>query len=93
MEASEERVVLVLDVMGFPAALVEGAEVEAVDSDWVAQVAAPLGAAWEAVLEEAQAEVVAPAAVMAPVVAWEVALEEASEGATVVGPAVASNSN
>lgn len=97
MEASEEQVVLVLDVMGFPAALVEVVEVEAMVLDWVVQVAAPLEPVWAEGLVEAQEEVVAPAAVMAPPVALEVASEEVSEGATAAGSAagsaVASNCN
>lgn len=89
MEASEEAVVLALDVLGFPATSVAVVEVEAVVLDWVVQVAPALEAATVEVLEEAQKEVVASAEVMVLVVA-PAATEQ---GATATGSAVASTSN
>lgn len=59
MGASEETVVLALEVLGTPAATVALVEVEAVVLDWVVQVAASLEAAWAEVLD--QAAVMAPA--------------------------------
>lgn len=101
MEASAEAVVLTLEVVAISAALVVVAEEEAVVLDRVVLEATNLDAAWAGVLEEAQAQIWAPAAAMAPAVTLEdVALEEVlvralevSEGATAVGSAIVSNNN
>lgn len=75
VEASAEEADRVLGVVDYMAPAVVRGEVEAVVSVGVVQVAAALQAAW-AVSEGVKAQVVAPAAVMVPVLALEVASEE-----------------
>lgn len=95
VEASAEEEDRVLDEVDYMAPSVVQVEVVAVVSVRVVQVAAALKAACAEVSEEVKVQVVAPAAVMAPVLALEVASEEV----LVVAPeaweevTVASNSN
>lgn len=99
MAVSEETVAPALEVAGILADTVALAEVEAVVLDWMVQVAAVMEATWGELLEQAQEEVVAPAAFMAQVVALlelaseevMVAAQEAWEEVTAVVTAVASN--
>lgn len=66
MQASEETVVLALEVVGIPEDSVALVEVEAVILDWMVQVAAAMAVPQPEVLAQAQEELVV-AAVMAPV--------------------------
>lgn len=76
VEASAEEEDRVLEVVDYMAPVVVRVEVEAVVSGRVVQVAAALIAACAEVSEGVKAQVVAPAAVMVPVLALEVASEE-----------------
>lgn len=75
VEASAEEEDRVLEVVDYMAPSVVQVEVVAVVSVGVVQVAAALKAACAEVSEEVKVQVVAPAAVMAPVLALEVASE------------------
>lgn len=81
MQASEETVVLALEVVGIPEYSVALVEVEAVILDWMVQVAAAMAVPQPEVLAQAQEELVV-AAVMAP----EGALVELGQEVLAVAP-------